>query len=101
MSASEDKRTVRTGEWVVLCVTALFTVISAVGVVWSVHLTRLGYAELQTLEADRDALESEYERLLLEQGAFADFARVDRVAREELGMYTPGAREVVIVKAAP
>tara|TARA_B100000676_G_C18070279_1_gene843840 strand:- start:1753 stop:2058 length:306 start_codon:yes stop_codon:yes gene_type:complete len=87
-------------EWVLLAVTGLIFVVSAIGVVWSVHQTRLGYAELQTLEADRDALESEYERLLLEQGAFADYARVDQVAREELGMYTPPAGEVVIVKRA-
>ena len=100
MSAAEGKSVARVhrAEWVVLAALALVTVVSAVGVVLTVHQTRLGYAELQSLAADRDALEGEYERLLLEQGAFADFARVDQVAREELGMYIPPAGEVVIVR---
>ncbi|MBF67355.1 MAG: cell division protein FtsL [Gammaproteobacteria bacterium] len=88
------------GEWALLLLLLLLVVASAVGVVLSVHQTRLGYADIQSLEADRDALEGEYERLLLEQGAFADYARVDQVAREKLGMYTPVTREVVIVKEA-
>lgn len=89
---------VRRAEWVLLGVLAVLTVVSAVGVVLTVHQTRIGYAALQSLAADHDALEGEFERLLLEQGAFADFARVDQVAREELGMYTPPASEVVIVR---
>ena len=91
---------VHKGEWALLALLVVLVVVCAVGVVLSVHQTRLGYAALQSLEAARDALEGDYERLLLEQGAFADSARVDQVAREQLGMYTPPTREVENDKGA-
>ncbi len=37
-------------------------------------------------------------KLLLEQSAWADYTRVDRVSRDELGMKPPLAKNMVIVK---
>ncbi len=95
---SELNRDFTTRQRLLLSGLLVLIVVSAVGVINSVHLVRLGFADLQSIETDRDALESEYERLLLEQGAFADFARIDSVARESLGMYTPPTRDVVIMR---
>jgi cell division protein FtsL len=50
------------------------------------------------IDLETDNLDSEYEKLLLEQSAWADYTRVDRVSRDELGMKPPLAKNMVIVK---
>lgn len=75
----------------------LVLLVSAIGVVYAAHLTRQQYSEIQALERDRDHLDSEYEKLLLEQSAWADYSRVDRVSREELQMGAPAAEDIIVV----
>ncbi len=71
--------------------------VSSVGVIYSAHLTRAQYSKLQDLEKEQDLLDSDYERLLLEQGAWAGYARVDDVSRNQLGMKAPSATDLVLV----
>lgn len=71
---------------------------SALGVINAVHLTRQQYSELQELQASQDHLDNEYERLLLEQSAWAGYARIDRVARDDLKMRAPQSGELVVVE---
>ncbi|MBD3647525.1 MAG: cell division protein FtsL [Pseudomonadales bacterium] len=71
---------------------------SALAVIYSAHMTRQMYSQLQTLQKEQDDLDSEYEKLLLEQSAWANFSRVDEVARQELNMKTPGAEDLVVVR---
>lgn len=71
---------------------------SAIGVVHSSHLTRSSYAELQKLAREHDDLEYEYERLLLESGAWAGYTRLDRVAQRDLAMVAPRPHEIKVVK---
>ena len=52
---------------------------------------------MQELEKEQDLLDSDYERLLLEQGAWAGYARVDEVSRTELGMKAPTAKDLVLI----
>ena len=72
-------------------------VLSSLGVVYSAHETRHGYAELQDLQARQDALDSEYEKLLLEQGAWANYSRVDQVSHNQLKMSSPKPEDIVVV----
>lgn len=72
-------------------------VMTAVGVVYSSHMTRALYSELQTLQREADDLDSDYERLLLEQSAWANYTRIDQLAREELSMEPPAADSIVVV----
>jgi cell division protein FtsL len=53
---------------------------------------------LQELQAAQDYLDSDYERLLLEQSAWADYARIDQVSRDELHMLPPSVEDLVVVK---
>ncbi|MCB1644234.1 MAG: cell division protein FtsL [Pseudomonadales bacterium] len=85
-------------ESLVLLVLLGVALISSVGVVWSVHLTREQYSELQELQAAQDFLDVEYEKLLLEQGAWSDYARIDSVSRNELKMKPPSLAELVVVR---
>ncbi len=77
---------------------SLVLVGSALGVAYSAHETRNMYRDLQTLEKDFDDLEHEYEKLLLEQSAWADYTRLDRLAHDELAMAAPTPEEMVVLK---
>lgn len=75
----------------------LLVVVSALSVVGLRHQSRVSFAELQSLRSERDNLNIEWGRLLLEQGAWSQHQRVESIARTKLGMKTPDAREVVIL----
>ena len=70
---------------------------ASVGVVHARHEARKLFVELQTLHQRRDELNVEWNRLRLEQGAWATHARVERLARDKLAMRTPGPDEIVLV----
>ena len=82
----------------ILFVAVLFLV-SAFGVVYSAHMTRQMYGSLQTLQSDQDDLDNEYGKLILEQSAWADYTRVEQLAREELKMIAPLAKDLVVVRS--
>ena len=50
------------------------------------------------LQQEQDNLQSEYEKLLLEQSALANNGRVYQVARGELNMIPPALSKIVLVE---
>lgn len=64
------------------------------------HRNRLLFVELQTLTQERDALNTEWGQLLLEQGAWSEQRRVEETARARLGMALPASDQVVVVRSA-
>lgn len=77
---------------------ALACVISAMAIVHTRQQGRELFVELQQLSAARDELNIEWGRLQIEQSAYATHARVERVARKELGLSTPRADDIYIVR---
>ena len=75
-----------------------FILASSVGVILVSHETRALYSRIQVEEHVSDNLDSEYERLLLEQSAWAGYNRVDQLAREELHMQTPRRANLVLMR---
>ena len=73
-------------------------VVSALGVAYSSHQTRNMYRDLQQLEKDHDDLEHEYEKLLLEQSAWADYTRLNELAQDKLEMAAPEISEMVVLR---
>jgi cell division protein FtsL len=73
-------------------------VVSALGVAYSSHETRNMYRDLQQLEKDHDDLEHEYEKLLLEQSAWADYTRLNELAQDKLEMTAPEISEMVVLR---
>ena len=71
--------------------------LSALGLVYSKYQSRKLFVHLQALEVKRDALNIEWGRLLLEQSTLATPTRVERIARERLGMRAPAPETIVIV----
>ena len=71
--------------------------LSAVGVVYTQQRVRGFYSQLQGLEKEGEALQEERSRLLLEQGAWSRDARVEKIAREKLGMVLPEQKEIKVI----
>ena len=100
----QDNLLIKTLTWLLMwrqvaVLSLLLTVlVSAVGVTISSHITRQLFASLQSASLQSDELESEYEKLLLEQSAWADYSRLDQLARDELKMRTPLTEQMVVVE---
>jgi cell division protein FtsL len=73
-------------------------VVSSLGVAYSSHQVRNMYRDLQQLEKNHDDLEHEYEKLLLEQSAWADYTRLNGLAEEKLQMFAPESSEIVVLR---
>jgi len=72
-------------------------VASCFGVSLAAFETRQKYSRLQVLVSEADSLDSEYEKLLLEQSAWAGYARIDEISRGDLGMQIPEGERVVVI----
>ena len=79
-------------------VVSSMVVVSALAVAYSAHQTRNMYRELQRLERVHDDLGHEYEKLLLERSAWADYSRLDKLANEKLLMVAPAPQEMVVLR---
>lgn len=77
-----------------LCV----VLVSAVGLVYSKHLSRQLFVELQLLNKQVIDLNTEWGQLQLEQSAWTDHGRIERIARERLNMRQPDSAAVVFIK---
>lgn len=82
--------------WVLLL--ALAVVASALAVVDSKHDTRRLFQQIEQLRDQRDALNVEWSRLRLEQGALATHSRVEGIAREQIGLTRPDAAEIKLIR---
>ncbi|MEL0135863.1 MAG: cell division protein FtsL [Halieaceae bacterium] len=74
---------------VLVSLLACLLVASGLGLVWSTHQVRGGYARLQELELQRWQLQEEYTRLLLEINTWAAPHRINQIASENLSMLPP------------
>ncbi|MCG6900814.1 MAG: cell division protein FtsL [Gammaproteobacteria bacterium] len=81
-----------------LVVLLLVVVSSSVGVVYSKHQARKLFVELQALANERDDMDIEWGQLQLEQSTLTTQGQVELAARDQLGMVSLSADNVVIVK---
>ena len=84
--------------YAILAVLVLASIVSAIGVVHARHRHRQLFVELSALEKARDELNIEFGRLQLEHATWAEANRIDRLAREQLGMRFPEPDEIVVVR---
>lgn len=80
---------------IVLLVAVMAT---SLAVVKTRHESRQLFMELQTFQAERDALVIEWGKLLLEEGTWSQHRRVEEMARNRLGMRTPDSEHVRVVR---
>lgn len=73
-------------------------VLSALTLVYTRQENRKLFSNLHQLRAERDSLDVEWGRLLLEEGAWSQHQRVETTARQRLGMDLPPAEQIVVVR---
>jgi cell division protein FtsL len=78
-----------------LAVLALCVLASALAAVYAKHHSRQLFIELEALKAQRDDLDIEWNRLMLEQATWATPTRVEMIARDRLRMVVPPPGQVV------
>lgn len=76
----------------------LVMVLTALGVVYSSHISRELFAEQAFLQERNDQLQLEWAQLLLEQSAFTSPSQIESVAVNELEMILPDVRQIELVK---
>lgn len=84
--------------WVMLMVQVLVVLLTTFGIVSVTYSTRNQFAQLERLRSEHQLLLEDWGRLLLEESAFSSPSRVERVAREELGMIRPSNEDIVELK---
>lgn len=85
---------------ILIVITLLFVLVlsSAIMLVYSRHQSRKLFVELQQLKYQIVDLNTEWGQLQLEQSAWSDHGRIERVARTRLSMVMPESDEVVFIK---
>ena len=87
------------GPWLLLDGVLLIAMLtSAIAVVWSRNESRELFMRLTVLQNRRDALNVEFGRLELEQATWADPARIEQVARRQLGMINPLPQDIRVIR---
>lgn len=74
-------------------------VVSSLAVVRVKHENRAAVTESSLLGAEKERLEMEWAQLQLEEATLSHHARIEKLAREQLGMTEP--RDYAVVKAKP
>jgi cell division protein FtsL len=66
--------------------------------VQSQHISRQLFAERERLRVEADELTVTWGQLQVELATFADYGRVEKLAREKLGMRAPGMDEMQVIR---
>lgn len=82
----------------VMLMLLVVVVATALGVVWTRHESRVLFVSLTALQNQRDELNIEFGKLELEQATMADPSRIDREARQKLGMVDPRPQDIRLLR---
>ncbi len=91
-------RAICTGKVLMLGVLGLCVFISAMGLVYTKHLSRHLHVALQAEQQKRDELQVEWSRLLLEQSTLASDLHVEKIAKETLHMIIPKPQQIRVIR---
>lgn len=75
---------------------ALVVVVCALALIQAQHRSRTYFVELERLKKEAHGLDEQWGQLKLEQGTWANPARVDLLARTRLGLVPPAPERVRI-----
>lgn len=88
----------RIKQWLILLVLLAGVVSASVGLVYTKHINRKMFVELNGLQKSRDRLMTELGQLQLEHGTWSAQGRVEKIARQQLHMSNPRFDVVEIVR---
>ncbi|MGH8182967.1 MAG: cell division protein FtsL [Rhodanobacteraceae bacterium] len=81
-----------------VAVLLLAVVATGIAVVWARHQDRVAFVELTKLQNQRDALNVQFGRFEIEQATWASPSRIEKIARNQLGMISPPAESVEMIR---
>jgi cell division protein FtsL len=82
----------------VVTLLGLATFLSAIALIDARHQNRVLFEQLDQLHQERDQLNVDWGRLLLEQSTWSTHAYIEQSATQKLGMGLPANAQVVVVK---
>jgi len=71
--------------------------LSSISVIYIKHSSRKIFSELNELLAGRDRMDVEWGQLQLEQSTWATQGRIERIARNTIGMSVPDYQDVIFI----
>jgi cell division protein FtsL len=77
---------------------ALICVLSSVALIYTKHESRKLFVELEALTHERDELNIEWGQLQIEQSTWAQHARIEKVATEDLSLVRPDTADVFVIE---
>ena len=77
---------------------ALVCVLSAIALVYTKHESRKLFVQLEGLSHERDGLNIEWGQLQIEQSTWAQHARIEQVATDDLALVRPNASEIFVIE---
>ena len=77
---------------------AVVCVMSAIALVYAKHESRKLFVELEALTQGRDALNIEWGQLQIEQSTWAQHARIEKVATDDLALVRPAAADIYVIE---
>ena len=77
---------------------AVVCVLSAIALVYTKHESRKLFVELEALTQERDELNIEWGQLQIEQSTWAQHARIEKVATDDLSLVRPAAADIYVIE---
>ena len=77
---------------------AVVCVLSAMALVYTKHESRKLFIELEGLSQERDELNIEWGQLQIEQSTWAQHARIEQVATDDLALVRPATSEIFVIE---
>ena len=72
---------------------------SSIALVYSRHVTRAMFVELEQLQQGADELNIEWSRLQLEEGAWSEHGRIENISRRQLKMKLPPPETITLINS--
>lgn len=90
--------TVQRQPFLLVFVFAIVCVLSAIALVYTKHESRKLFIELEGLTHERDELNIEWGQLQIEQSTWAQHARIEQVATDDLALVRPATSEIFVIE---
>ncbi len=82
----------------ILLVLSILVFVSAISVVYVTHHQRRLFISLQQLQQQRDQMNIEWRKLLLEENSISTTSRVQQKATDELDMKIPATTDIIFIR---
>ena len=84
--------------FLLVSVFAVVCVLSAMALIYTKHESRKLFVELERLTHQRDELNIEWGQLQIEQSTWAQHARIEQVATDDLSLVRPDATDIFVIE---